>query len=389
MGTTRWWSRVKRALAILGGAFAVFALVSLWVAWRPMGAAASGARLERMRRSPQWLDGAFGNPEPLVNDWLGMVTSLIEVSEHAAPLEPLAVDRIEPARFRTPPETGLRLTWLGHASTLIELDGARVLTDPVWSERASPVPWIGPERWYAPPIALGDLPKIDAVVISHDHYDHLDYATIVAMKDWPTRFVVPLGVGAHLEYWGVPADKIIELDWWDRAVIGALTVVCTPARHASGRHFFDKDSKLWAGYALIGARHRVYYSGDTGLFRGMREIGERLGPFDVTMIESGQYHRSWPDWHVGPEQAVEAHRMVRGDVMLPVHWALLTLAYHGWTEPMERVLAEAKKQGARVLAPKPGASVEPARAAAEPKPWWPLLEWQTAEQHPVRSTQVL
>jgi L-ascorbate metabolism protein UlaG (beta-lactamase superfamily) len=317
-----------------------------------------------------------------------MFTSLIEVSDHVAPLEPMIVDRIDPQRFQAPPETGLRLTWFGHAATLIEIDGARVLTDPVWSDRASPVPWLGPARWYEPPIALGDLPKLDAVVISHDHYDHLDYGTIVAMKSWPIKFVVPLGVGAHLEYWGVPVEKIIELDWWGRAELGGLTIVATPARHASGRQLFDRDSKLWAGYAIIGAKHRVYYSGDTGLFRAMRDIGERLGPFDVTMIESGQYHRTWPDWHVGPEQAVEAHRMVRGDVMLPVHWALLTLAYHGWTEPVERVLTEAKRTGARVIAPKPGMTIEPTRVPAV-EPWWPALEWQTAEQHPVRSSQVL
>ena len=385
----RWWRWGKRLLAGLGLVFGVFALISLVVAWRPMGVAATGARLERMQRSPQWQDGKFENPEPLVNDWLGMLTSVLEVSEYVAPITPLVVERIEPPRFATPPESGLRFTWFGHASTLIELDGVRVLTDPVWSDRASPVPWVGPARWYPPPIALGDLPKIDAVVISHDHYDHLDYATIVAMKDWPTRFVVPLGIGAHLEYWGVPVEKIVELDWWDRVELGGITIVCTPARHASGRQLFDKDSKLWAGYALIGSAHRVYFSGDTGLFKAMRDIGERLGPFDATMIEAGQYHRTWPDWHVGPEQAVAAHRMVRGDVMLPVHWALLTLAYHGWTEPMERVLVEAKRKGARVVAPRPGQSVEPTRAAGPVVHWWPAVPWQTAEQHPVHSTGVL
>ena len=354
-----------------------------------MGTSASGQRLERMQRSPQWRDGRFVNPEPLINDWIGMFSSLSAASDHLAPLEPLRVTHVDPERFATPPESGLRITWFGHASTLIEIDGARVLTDPVWSDRASPVPSIGPARWYPPQIELGELPNLDAVVISHDHYDHLDYGTIVAMKDWPIRFIVPLGVGAHLEYWGVPVEKIVELDWWEEAEVGAIKVVCTPARHASGRYLFDKDAKLWAGYALIGGQHRAYYSGDTGMFRAMREIGERLGPFHVTMIESGQYHRTWPDWHVGPEQAVEAHRMVRGDVMLPVHWALLTLAYHGWTEPVERVLAEAKQQGARVIAPPPGVSVEPTRAREPGAPWWPTVPWQTAQEHPIRSSSVL
>jgi L-ascorbate metabolism protein UlaG (beta-lactamase superfamily) len=384
------WSRWgRRVLGWASVALLVLALVGLVVAWRPMGTSASGERLARMERSPQWRDGQFVNPEPLVNDWVDMLSSMSEVSDHIAPLEPLTVTRVDPKRFATPPESGLRVTWFGHASTLIEIDGARVLTDPVWSERVSPVPMIGPARWYPPQIALGQLPKLDAVVISHDHYDHLDYGTIVAMKDWPIKFIAPLGVGAHLEYWGVPASKIVELDWWDEVRVGAIKIVCTPARHASGRHVFDKDEKLWAGYALIGGTHRAYYSGDTGLFRAMREIGDRLGPFDVTMIESGQYHRSWPDWHVGPEQAVAAHRMVRGEVMLPVHWALLTLAYHGWTEPVERVLAEAKREGAQVIAPPPGVSVEPSRAAEPGKPWWPALPWQTALEHPIRSGNVL
>src|SRR5687768_4138561 len=194
----RWWRWGRRVLGWSGVALSSFVLVCLAVAWRPMGTTATGARLERMKRSPQWLDAdsKFENPEPLVNDWTGMFTSMLEVSDHVSPVEPLVVERVDPKRFATPPASGLRVTWFGHASTLIEIDGARVLTDPVWSERASPVPFLGPSRWYAPQIALGELLRLDAVVISHDHYDHLDYGTIVAMKDWPTKFIVPLGVGA-------------------------------------------------------------------------------------------------------------------------------------------------------------------------------------------------
>jgi L-ascorbate metabolism protein UlaG (beta-lactamase superfamily) len=257
----------------------------------------------------------------------------------------------------------------------------------MWSERSSPLSWIGPKRWLPPPIALEELPAIDAVVISHDHYDHLDYPTLAAMKDWSTTFVVPLGVGADLAYWGIPEARIAEVDWWERVKVGALEIVCTPARHASGRSLFDKDQTLWAGYALLGSEHRAYYSGDTGLFPGMREIGERLGPFDVTMIEVGQYHRAWSDWHIGPEQAVDAHRILRGRAMLPVHWAALTLAYHGWTEPVERVLAAAERADVKVLTPRPGQSVEPARAPLVQR-WWPSLPWEREEQNPVVSTQV-
>jgi L-ascorbate metabolism protein UlaG (beta-lactamase superfamily) len=358
-------------------------------AWKAFGARAGGARRERMERSPQWRDGAFANPQPLVNDAWGSITGMFHASPHVSPEpQPLAIPRqAAPELWKTPPASGLRVTWLGHSTSLIEIDGHRVLTDPVWTDRASPLDWIGPRRWYAPPVALAELPKIDAVVVSHDHYDHLDHRTIFAMKDWDTTFVVPLGIGAHLESWGVPAARIVELDWWESTRVGALQVSCAPARHASGRTLFDKDATLWAGWAIAGPNHRAYYSGDTGLFPAMKEIGQRLGPFDVTMIEVGQYHGAWPDWHIGPEQAVQAHQMLQGRVLLPVHWGLFTLAAHGWTEPVERVLAAAAQQQQSVIVPMPGQSLEPTSPPALVR-WWPELPWKTGTQDPITSTQL-
>ncbi|HZF50609.1 MAG TPA: MBL fold metallo-hydrolase [Polyangiaceae bacterium] len=380
----RWAGRVLR-LALI--ALLLTAAVALVQAWVPMGKAASGARLSRMQASPQWDGDGFENPQPLWNDNWGMFTEMADVSDYATPTSPLPVDPVEPARFEEAPASGLRVTWLGHSTLIIEIDGHRFLTDPVWSDRISPVPWVGPRRWYPPPLAFDRLPRFDAVVLSHDHYDHLDHPTMVAMKDWDTVFIVPIGVGSHLAYWGVPEDRIIELDWWQQTRVKDVEVVCTPARHASGRQVFDQNDTLWAGWAFVGASRRAFFSGDTGLFPAMRDIGEKLGPFDVTMIEVGAYGKAWPDWHLGPEQAVRAHGMLRGKVMLPVHWGLFTLAYHGWTEPIERTLVAAEAAGATVVAPRPGQSIEPAAPPALER-WWPNVPWRPASEYPIKATKV-
>jgi L-ascorbate metabolism protein UlaG (beta-lactamase superfamily) len=316
------------------------------------------------------------------------VSGMLHTSPDSSPSAPVDVQQVDPVLLATPPSSGLRLTWFGHSSMLIEIDGHRFLTDPVWSDRVSPLTWVGPKRYYPPLIALEKLGKLDAVLISHDHYDHLDHRTIIAMKDWDTKFIVPLGVGAHLEYWGVAPEKIIEVDWWEHTKFGALEVVSTPVRHASGRHVFDKDATLWSSYALVGPQHRVYFSGDSGLLTELQDIGEKLGPFDVAMVEVGQYHRAWPDWHMGPEQAVTAHHLVNAKVFFPMHWGLLTLAYHSWTEPIERSVLAAQKDASTIVTPKPGQSIEPDLALPTAR-WWPTLPFETAEQHPIVSGHVV
>jgi L-ascorbate metabolism protein UlaG (beta-lactamase superfamily) len=385
-GRRRVWLR-----RTLGAVFVAFVLASVMMAidgWASFGKRPAGERLERIQASPQWNGRKFVNPEPLWNDMLGAVSSWTRSrGDIKVPAEPVPVVTVDPAMFDQPPVSGLRVTWFGHSSLLIEIDGRRVLIDPIWSDRVSPFSWAGVRRWYEPTLALDQLPSLDAVLISHDHYDHLDRPTIEALRDRDLRFIVPLGVGAHLAYWGVPEERIVELDWWEETALPGLDIVCTPARHASGRSPVDNNKTLWAGYVLRSDDHRVYYSGDTGLFPGLREIGERLGPFDLSMIEAGAYDQAWPDWHIGPEQAVLANQWVGGELLLPVHWGLFNLSTHGWTEPAERVLAAAERRGVRVVLPRPGESFEPATAPAAER-WWPEIPWKSAAQRPIVSTGV-
>jgi L-ascorbate metabolism protein UlaG (beta-lactamase superfamily) len=342
--------------------------------------------LAREHQSAQWSAGRFSNPQPMWSDIHGTLFGLFASTRDQVPNAPVPVVSDGGASLREPAPSGLRVTWFGHSSILLEIDGAKILIDPLWSDRASPVGWAGPKRWYAPPLALKDLPPLDVVLISHDHYDHFDRATLVALARTNAHFIVPLGVGAFLRAWGIADERITELDWWQTARVGSLQIVATPSRHHSGRVSPQSDLRLWAGYALIGEQHRVWYSGDTGFHAALADIGRKLGPFDVTLIESGQYDAAWPDWHLGPEQAVEANRLVGGKKMIPVHWGLIQLAHHSWTEPVERVLLAAKCRGVTVITPRPGESVEPTMDIAVER-WWPRTAWQTADQAPIIATR--
>ncbi len=368
----------------------LLAASTLWlIAQDALGGRVEGSRLERAARSPQWQDGRFDNVLPRMDGpYLRMLSEFtFGGSAYRTPTDVLPVmarSRADYARF---PDSGLRVTWLGHSTMLLEIDGQRVLIDPVWGERVSPFTFMGPKRFFPPPLAIAELPPIDAVIISHDHYDHLDVPTVRALSARGVRWLVPLGVGAHLAAWGVADSLITELDWWDATKVGALTITATPARHFSGRGLTDSGRTLWAGWAFAGAVHRVFYSGDTALHDEFTAIGERLGPFDLTMFEVGAYDAMWADVHLGPEQAVLAHQLVRGDVLLPVHWGLFDLALHGWTEPIERVLVAARDAGVRVSAPRPGDMVEPS-ALAPIERWWPTVPWKTAAEAPAWSSGI-
>jgi L-ascorbate metabolism protein UlaG (beta-lactamase superfamily) len=265
----------------------------------------------------------------------------------------------------------LAVTWFGHSSVLIELDGHRLLTDPVWSERASPSRALGPRRLHPTPVALPDLPPVDAVLISHDYYDHLDLPTVRALLRCGTApFVVPLGVGAHLRGWGVPEDRIVELDRNGSARVGDLTLSCTEARHFSGRGL-TRNTTQWASWVLTGPAHRAFFGGDTGYHEGFAAIGDRLGPFDLVLLPVGAYSHRWPDVHMTPEEAVRAYRDLTGGsgLFVPVHWATFNLGFHPWAEPVDRLRAAASTAGVPLAVPCPGERVD-ATAPPTVRDWW-------------------
>ncbi|WEV28872.1 MBL fold metallo-hydrolase [Streptomyces sp. 71268] len=342
------------------------------------GADPAGERLARMRRSPQFAAGQFRNPLPTRTLLPGstrrlLLTQLSKVDRaRRAPRGHVPVHHPIAADWAAEPASGLRLTWMGHSSVLAEIDGHRVLFDPVWGQRCSPFPFAGPRRLHPVPLPLAELPPVDVVVISHDHYDHLDMPTIRALARTDTAFVVPLGVGADLEHWGVPATRITELDWHESGEVGHLTLTATPARHFCGRGLRGGQHTLWASWVVAGPRHRIFHSGDTGYFAEFANIGRRYGPFDATMIQIGAYSDFWPEIHMTPAEGVRTHLDLQGGasgVLLPVHWATFNLAPHPWAEPAEWTRDAAADAGVPVAFPVPGQSFEPA-GEVPVAPWW-------------------
>jgi L-ascorbate metabolism protein UlaG (beta-lactamase superfamily) len=348
---------------------------------KSLGKRADGLRLERMQASPLWAGEGFRNVFPVrpgLRDASAGRPSLGDFlcgGNRRVPLGPLpAVNPLD--RWRRPPGSGLRATWLGHSTVLIEIDGLRVLTDPVWGKRASPSRLAGPKRFQPVPLALRELPPIDLVLISHDHYDHLDYPTVRELaRHFGMPIVTSLGVGAHLEAWGIAPERIHELDWWQSYTLpGAdLSVTAAPSQHFSGRGLKDRNATLWSSLVVQGPRHKVFFSGDTGLTDEYTRIRDQLGPFDLVLLEVGAYHPSWGDIHLGPHNALEALQLLGGGAFLPVHWGTFNLALHAWDAPAETLFDEAPRRGVRLLMPQLGQAIEPDHA--EPvTPWWRAVD---------------
>ncbi len=344
-------------------------------------------RQKRIEKSPNWDGKMFKN---IIETDLGLQPlNLLDTTvqwffggEEREPKKPIPIVTPEPGAFAgvfdIPSPSSLRVTWLGHSTLLFEIDGQRILVDPIWSKRCSPLAsiGIGHSRFHPPPIPISELPKLDAVLISHDHFDHLDKSSILTLAKTGVPFYMPLGVGRYFQDWEIPEGQYFEHDWWESDTIpgGEIEIVATPARHFSGRNpLFGKNPTLWASWAIIGPKNRVFFSGDSGMLDTFGEIGKRYGPFDLTAMEIGASDKNWAVLHFGPDSAVDAHIALKGKVTLPIHWGTFNLAFHHWYQPIERMVTVCEEKSVQLLAPRPGETMTPSEPPVLQR-WWEMAK---------------
>ena len=339
--------------------------------------------LERAKRQ----GGKYLNPVPTTLAGFGLFFKVLPLyfknKAEREPKVPLGPFRTDVRTFQRPSLSGLRVTWFGHSSMLLEIDGLRILIDPVWEERASPAQWFGPQRFFQPTMALDQMPQLDAVLISHDHYDHLGALTVgrLARMNLTARavWVTSAGVGKRLRSFGVPEGRIQELDWTQSTeVAGAgpgqgVKITAWPTRHFSGRMPWDRNETLWSSFVIEGPKHRVYFGADSGWWDGFAEIAANYEKFDLTMLEIGAFHPLWAEIHLGPDGAARAYESMggaaRAGLLFPIHWGMFNLALHGWKEPIERLEELAAGNGLRLWTPRPGVPTDVVEGGQRSR-WW-------------------
>jgi len=339
------------------------------------GGTISIAEREKHERSLNFKDGVFVNlgGVSMSFGFSAFVKSLkgyLSKQPNAVPsknIEVVYLDSSAVANYNGP----TRLVWFGHSTFLMQTNGKHILIDPMFGNVPAPHPIFGGSRFSKElPISLAQLPRLDAVIFSHDHYDHLDYGSVVALKDKVDRFYTPLGLGAHLREWGIEAGRITELDWWDAVTMDELTFTCTPAQHFSGRGIMDKGKTLWSGWAISSRTENLFFSGDSGYGQHFKEIGVRLGPFDFAMMECGQYNELWKEIHMMPEETAQAGVAVNATAIMPIHWGSFKLAMHPWTEPVARLSKKAEELGLPIIVPRIGAPIYMNKLKPISNNWW-------------------
>lgn len=356
---------------IIFGCIILIVLYVLYQTYPPFG---GKTPIAIKQKSPNFVNGKFVNQIPTsmsmsFHDGISIVRDQLRRNPVRKPSQPLIPQH--PHFDTTAGSEQAQITWFGHSAFFLQLSGRTILLDPMLGKSASPFPAVGPQRFsHELPVEIRDLPRIDMVVISHDHYDHLDYDSIKKLADKTDMFFVPLGLAAHLQKWGVAADHITELDWWQESIYKDITVTCTPSRHFSGRTLTDRFATLWASWVIQTDQTNVFFSGDTGYGSHFKQIADKYGSFDLTLLECGQYDPRWSTIHMTPEQTAQAHQDLRGKRMIPMHWGAFTLALHAWTDPIERVLAAGAKTDAVIMTPEIGEIVDFKSDSYPTKPWW-------------------
>jgi L-ascorbate metabolism protein UlaG (beta-lactamase superfamily) len=367
----------KILVGLLATALALSLIILLFMQQKQFGKVPSGARLERIQQSPNYRDGAFQNLSPTPDlaegvtywDILKSYTKKVEGKEPQGTLPSVRTD------LKALPAEQPVVVWLGHSTYFMRLAGLTILVDPVLSGNASPVSFFGKNYPGSNVYSVEDFPDIDLLLLTHDHYDHLDHATLVKLLPKVKQVVTGLGVGEHLEHWGYPADKIIELDWHEQTELqeGTLQITSAPARHFSGRKF-KRNQTIWSSFILEVPSYKIYVGGDSGYDYHFKEIGQKHGPFDLALLECGQYNAYWKYIHMMPEETVQAAQELRAKVLLPVHWGKFTLALHPWTEPIERVTKRAREVGQPITTPLIGQPVVLGQQGERPplpdEAWW-------------------
>ncbi|CAM1369304.1 Membrane protein [Tenacibaculum xiamenense] len=339
------------------------------------GGKATETQLQEFGKSRNYKEGKFinlGNVklEMSGGDMLKAIGGMFKSIPNTTPKQPVSIQKIDSVDIADY-NSATRFIWFGHSAFLVQVNGKNILIDPMLGDVPAPHPWLGGKRFSREiPIAIEKLPKIDAVLISHDHYDHLDYGSIEKIKNKVGHFYTPLGLGNHLMKWGIPKERITELDWWQNAELDDLTFTSTPAQHFSGRRLFDRDKTLWCSWVIQSPTENVFFSGDSGYAPHFKEIGEKFGSFDFAMMECGQYNELWPEVHMFPEQTAQAGLDLNAKKIMPIHWGAFKLAQHTWTDPVERVSKKAKELNIDLITPKIGEAFTVSDTVTQNTDWW-------------------
>lgn len=330
----------------------------------------SGSRLQRIEQSPNYRNGQFQNVEQTsVMADVSFVKILKEYFSKPSSVQPLGELPTTKVNLMTLDDAKPVIVWLGHSSYYFSFKGFRMLVDPVLSGNASPFSGIGKAFKGSDVYSVEDFPQLDVLLITHDHYDHLDYKTVLKLIPRVKRFVTALGVGSHLEYWGIESKKITELDWWEIVNINSeIKLSAAPSRHFSGR-LFKRAKTLWASFVLEIYDQKIYLGGDSGYGKHFKMIGEKYSGFDLAILDSGQYGKGWPLIHMIPEETVQAGRDLNASVVLPVHWSKFVLSVHPWNEPIKRFVQAAEQAEFKTVTPMIGQPLWYQESAAVPA-WW-------------------